>query len=131
MMMNREQKLAVGDWVRGKTKQGELIHGFVENVDSTGSTVHVYVVNSDNDMALGKVVATRASWVEAMAKTSLIDEEQVYDLIDLALATKDREWFMELSAMAASWKKNEKAGKNRSAEQRHVRNRLGTSAIWE
>ncbi len=129
--MNREERLAVGEWVRGKTKEGELIHGFVESIDSAGSTVHVYVVNCDNDMTVGKVVATRASWVEVMDESSGYEEGQLYDLMDLALSTKDEEWFRELLAASKGLPKGAPSKERRMAEKRHVRNRLGTSAIWE
>lgn len=122
--MNREEQLAVGEWVRGKTKDGELIHGFVESIDSAGSTVHVYVVNCDNDMTVGKVVATRASWIEVMAESAGYEEGQLYDLMDLALATKDREWFMELASASNGLQKGTHSKEKRMAEHRHVRNRL-------
>ncbi|MED4585028.1 IDEAL domain-containing protein [Brevibacillus choshinensis] len=130
-MMSREEQSMVGEWVRGKTKKGELIHGFVESIDSTGSTVHVYVVNCDNDMTVGKVIAIPINRVELMNESSVIDEEQLRDLIDLALATRDQEWFRELVARSRSLQKNLQGREKRTAEHRYIRNRLGTSAIWE
>ncbi|MDF2678833.1 MAG: hypothetical protein K0R47_23 [Brevibacillus sp.] len=130
-MMNREEQWIVGEWVRGKTKKGELIHGFVESIDSTGSTVHVYVVNCDNDMTVGKVIATPINKVEVMNESAAFDEEQVRELIDLALATRDQEWFRELVATSKSLQKNSQGREKRNAEHRYIRNRLGTSAIWE
>lgn len=129
--MNREEQWIVGEWVRGKTKQGELIHGFVESIDSTGSTVRVYVVNCDNDLTVGKVVAIPANRVEVMQESSVFDEEQLSDLIDLALSTRDQEWFRELVATSKTLQKSSQGKEKGSAEHRHVRNRLGTSAIWE
>jgi len=131
--MNREEQLAIGEWVRGKTRNGELIHGFVENIDSAEGTVHVYVVNCDNDATMGKVVATLASRLEVMPESGMDYEEQVYALIDLALSTKDREWFAELVAISWTLKKGLPSAAQGGKRSRcvHHRNRLGTSAIWE
>lgn len=130
-MMNHEELSMVGEWVRGKTKNGELIHGFVEGIDSTGSIAHVYVVNCDNDMTVGKVIAIPVNRVEVMNESSVINEEQVRDLIDLALATRDQEWFRELVDTSKSLQKNSQGKETRTTEHRFIRNRLGTSAIWE
>lgn len=129
-MLNREEQWAMGEWVRGKTRNGELIRGFVESIDSAAGTVHVYVVHSDNDTVVGKVVATSARWLEALPESGVDQEEQVRDLIDLALLTQDREWFAELVALTWTLKKNG-PGYGRDNRGRHARNRLGTSAIRE
>lgn len=129
--MNRFKQLAVGDWVRGKTQNGELIIGFVEATDAEKGSIHVYVVHCDHEKAVGKVAVVHDSWVEPMGDSEVASEEQVRDLIDLALATRDRAWFMELVAQEKSLPKSARRSDQRGGESRRIRNRLGTSAIWE
>lgn len=46
-MTSNKKNITIGDWVRGKTKIGELIQGFVEFLVSIESRVKVYVVSSE------------------------------------------------------------------------------------
>ncbi|GED60640.1 IDEAL domain-containing protein [Brevibacillus formosus] len=128
--MNRDELLEVGEWVLGKTKFGELVQGFVETDDSLRGTAKVYVVQCDNEETIGKLVVIPRQWMERIPVGSFDDEEHMHDLIDLALATKDREWFMDLTAKASTMRQTsgKEARKTRSSS---IRNRLGTSAIWE
>lgn len=48
----------VGDWVKGKTKNGELIYGYVETVNSLQGTVKIKVMDCDNEQIIGKTVET-------------------------------------------------------------------------
>jgi len=129
--MNHEELVEIGDWVKGKTKNGELIHGFVESTDSLRGTVKVYVVNSDNEVAVGKSVVTVKQWIDVLPVFTFDDQEQLSDLIDLALVTKDKEWFTELSAKNATKKQSKRITEEDRARKSGVRNRLGRSAIWE
>jgi len=128
--MNHDAFVEIGDWVTGKTKNGELIHGFVESTDSLRGTVKVYVVDSDNDIAVGKSIVTLKQWIDVLPVSTFDDEEHMSDLIDLALVTKDREWFAELSAKTVKTKAA-RTGGDAGAKKSHLRNRLGSSAIWE
>jgi hypothetical protein len=130
-MMNRERQLAVGNWVKGKTTNGELIRGYIESIDSLNGTVTVYVVECDNDQTVGKSVVTPGPWLENIPVSSFTDEDQIRDLIDLALVTRDKDWFMELSAKVTPRAKRSGEAENRRAGTRALRNRLGSSAIWE
>jgi len=40
-----EMRVAISDWVKAKTKNGELIHGFVETVDAEQKLVTLFVFN--------------------------------------------------------------------------------------
>jgi hypothetical protein len=130
-MMNREKQWAVGDWVIGKSKNGELIHGFIESIEAQHGNVKVYVVECDNDSTVGKTIVTPSQYVEVLPEAIIDSEEQVLDLIDLALLTQDKAWFMELTTKAASLKKAAPGREAGRPVPTSVRNRLGTSAIWE
>ncbi|MFC0272844.1 IDEAL domain-containing protein [Metabacillus herbersteinensis] len=94
-----------GDWVQGRSKDGELIHGFVETVDSNQGIVKVNVVESDNEIAIGKSIWILNKWTEKLPDLTVSNESHLLTLIDLALLSKDKQWFMELSANLASIKK--------------------------
>ncbi|MGG1658201.1 IDEAL domain-containing protein [Brevibacillus sp. NRS-1366] len=128
--MNHGELVEIGDWVTGKTKNGELIHGFVESTDSLRGTVKVYVVDSDNDIAVGKSIVTVKQWIDVLPVSTFEDEEHMSDLIDLALVTKDKEWFRELTAKTAKRQASRSSG-GFIARKSSIRNRLGSSAIWE
>jgi IDEAL domain len=87
----------VGDWVKGKTKSGEFIYGYVETIDSSQKIIRVKVMACDNEIVVGKTVETLNHWVKKLPVSPIENEEQIKALIDLALLTKDENWFMELS----------------------------------
>lgn len=128
--MNRDELLEVGEWVLGKTKFGELVQGFVETDDSLRGTAKVYVVQCDNEETIGKLVVIPRQWMERIPVGSFEDGEHVHDLIDLALATRDKEWFMDLTAKASTNTRS-KGKEARITRSSSIRNRLGTSTIWE
>lgn len=92
-----EMKFGVSDWVHGKTGEGEMVYGFVEAVDGVKDIVTLYVIQSDNDERIGRTTAVRASTVKKVPDADLKDSRHMADLIDLALATWDQAWFMELT----------------------------------
>lgn len=121
-------KFNISDWVQGKTKDGELIHGFVETVDILQGFVTVYVVKSDNEEAIGKIVAVRSSWLKNLSGITLDDAQVFQNSIDLALDTWDEAWFMELTnAQKASGIEAAQTG-DRSKIYSFPANRLGHSA---
>ncbi|WP_028612806.1 hypothetical protein [Paenibacillus harenae] len=118
-------KFNIGDWVQGKSKEGELIHGFIDTIDILQGIVTVYVVNSDNEETIGKVVAVREHWLRSSTDIKLDNAQVVHNLIDMALATWDEEWFMELtdSLKSIEGSSNEKGSGTVSYPFHH--NRLG------
>ncbi|WP_426451315.1 IDEAL domain-containing protein [Paenibacillus sp. S-38] len=95
-------KFEEGQWVQGRTAEGELIQGWVESSDSLERIVKVRVVNSDHMDILGKRVAVREAWLKALPSNPFAGTEGVRDLIDLALSTRDRDWFMELTELSGA-----------------------------
>jgi hypothetical protein len=90
-----------GDWVSGKTANDEKFRGYVERVDSYGATVKVRVLESDRESIIGMIVEASLASVERIVTEGPRSEEELLDLIDLALQTRDRVWFDELSAQLA------------------------------
>jgi hypothetical protein len=103
MEMKKKDLLQVGDWVKGKLRDGELIHGYIESNDDVSDKVKIHIVSSDNIKAIGKTIETLSKWVEKLP-LSLERENELLSLIDLALVTGDREWFMELTNLLQSLK---------------------------
>lgn len=93
-----------GDWVQGRSNDGELVHGYVETVDSNQRIIKVNVVESDNEKAIGKSLWILNKWSEKLPDLTISNESQILTLIDLALLSKDEQWFMELSGQLASIK---------------------------
>lgn len=89
--------LKAGDWIKGKSREGELIHGYIQNVDSLQEAVKVNIVKCDNEDMIGTTIWLLNNRVEKLPDVTAGSEEQILNLIDVALSTKDEQWFMELS----------------------------------
>jgi hypothetical protein len=105
MPINGDNRLEIGDWVKGKSRDGELIHGYIETIDPLQGAVKVNVIECDHEEMIGKTIWLLNKWVEKLPISTASNEEQISHLIDLALLTKDEDWFMELSAKLNSLKK--------------------------
>lgn len=97
-MTNDKAILKTSDWVKGISRNGELIIGFIDSMSMIQGAVNVTVANSDNEEMIGKTIPMSVKQVESIPDTSNKDAVQLEFLIDLALATGDKEWFEELSA---------------------------------
>ncbi|MFP5114977.1 IDEAL domain-containing protein [Bacillaceae bacterium C204] len=104
-MMADKYRFEYGDWVQGRSRDGELIHGYVETVDSHKGMLQVNVVESDNEKAIGKSIWIQNKWAEKLPDITGRNESELLALIDLALLFKDEQWFKELSAKLVSFKK--------------------------
>ncbi|SDW78650.1 IDEAL domain-containing protein [Marininema mesophilum] len=89
--------LNTGDWVQGKTENDELFQGYVESIDTQRGIVHVRVIQSDNNDVLGKLFSSPMDRIRRLNQGPLDQEGYLLNLIDLALATRDKTWFMELT----------------------------------
>ncbi|WP_406583469.1 IDEAL domain-containing protein [Bacillus salipaludis] len=103
-----------GDWVQGRSRDGELIHGYVETVDSIQEIVKVKVIECDNDEAINKSIWLLNKRAEKLPDLPVSNESQLLSLIDLALLSKDEQWFMELSTQLADIKKKSKVNNKKS-----------------
>lgn len=114
MTMADKYHFIIGDWVQGRSSNGELIHGYVETVDSIQEIVKVKVVESDNEEAISKSIWLQNKRSEKLPDLSVSNESQLLSLIDLALLSKDEQWFMELSLKLASFKEKSKVNYKKS-----------------
>ena len=89
--------LLLGDWVNAYTSDGELIHGYIETLDFFREITQISVVSSDNKDIIGKVVSLDIKDVKKIPISTKYFDAQLIDLIDIALLTKDKKWFIELS----------------------------------
>ncbi|MCL6571697.1 MAG: IDEAL domain-containing protein [Bacillus sp. (in: Bacteria)] len=94
-----------GEWVRGRLREGELIHGYVESVNPELEINKVTVIKSDNDQLIGKVIWIGDNFVEKLPTVPANSETELLSLIDIALLNKDEQWFMDLSEQLSSIKK--------------------------
>ena len=88
----------VGDWVIGKSYNGELVQGYIEIMEPLNTIVKVFVIESDNVRFKGRVIKLNEKTIEKQPIFSDYVEGELLNLIDLALATKDKPWFLDLTA---------------------------------
>ncbi|MGM0778279.1 MAG: IDEAL domain-containing protein [Bacillota bacterium] len=96
MISNHNAILKTGDWVKGKSREGELIIGYIENLEE--GIIKAKVISSDNKTIEGKIIPLQSKQVKKMPAAKVANKEQIYYLIDLALFTGDEEWFFELTS---------------------------------
>ncbi|WP_174727836.1 IDEAL domain-containing protein [Mesobacillus harenae] len=104
MKSDNNSILKTGDWVKGKSENGELIIGFIESLDILNGAVRVSVVKSDNEETVGKKILMGNRAVKVIPDSNVSNKEQLLYLVDLALLTGDKEWFFELSSKLNSMK---------------------------
>ncbi|MFJ8258726.1 IDEAL domain-containing protein [Peribacillus asahii] len=102
MTANKDPILKAGDWVKGKSIDGELLIGYIESLAIQGGALKVTVVTSDNEMTVGKTILMQSKNVKKLPESKVSNKEQIRFLIDLALSTGDEEWFIELSSQINS-----------------------------
>jgi hypothetical protein len=107
MKKTENMSLKIGDWVKGRTHDGELIQGYLEDVNNIQGFAKVKVIECDNKFRRGKTIEVLDHWIEKIPESSEITEEYINMLIDLALLTKDEEWFMDLSKIYKSFKSSQ------------------------
>jgi hypothetical protein len=91
-------QVQLGDWVSGTTVDDERIRGYVESISKEQGSALVRVTESDRESIIGRVVESLIVKMELLQIEVWTDEQTLYDLIDLALATKDEQWFMDLTS---------------------------------
>ncbi|WP_088070053.1 IDEAL domain-containing protein [Gottfriedia luciferensis] len=102
MNLNKDSILKTGDWVKGKSMDGELVIGYIESLSILDELVKVNVITSDNKTTVGKTIQMLNKNVKKMPYSKVANKEQLRFLIDLALSTGDEDWFNELSSQVNS-----------------------------
>ncbi|WP_409342827.1 hypothetical protein [Paenibacillus sp. MBLB4367] len=86
-----------GDWVSGTSQQDEKFIGYVESMNQGGG-LKVWVTQCDREEAVGTVTDVSLAKVRKMPDYTPSTSVELQSLIELALATHDKEWFESLSA---------------------------------
>lgn len=97
-METNKMILKTSDWVKGKSRHGELIIGYIDSMNVLKEAVNVTVVESDNEAIIGMTIAMPIQIVESIPAAEKKEVAELEFLIDLALATDDKEWFQDLSS---------------------------------
>ncbi|MFB1049424.1 IDEAL domain-containing protein [Paraliobacillus sp. JSM ZJ581] len=105
MRINKDSTIQIGDWVRAKSSKGILMHGFVEKTEFNHNVVQIHVVACDNKMLTGQSIQINPSKVNRLTSDFAKTENQLYILINMALETRDEDWFHEL---VSQWNKIKK-----------------------
>ncbi|WP_229727518.1 hypothetical protein [Sporolactobacillus putidus] len=111
-MMQQELKWKKGDWVKGRTVNGELMHGYIVDYDANTGTVKVHVVACDRESTVGRTIETLGYLIKPFPVLPL-SSDQLRSMTDLALVTYDRDWFMDLSSKLAGM--SEDSGNDQSS----------------
>ncbi|WML50882.1 IDEAL domain-containing protein [Neobacillus sp. PS3-12] len=104
MLTHDNSVLKTGDWIKGKSVDGQLIIGYIESLSILDGVVKVTVVTSDNRETIGKTIPILSKSVKKLPPSKAVNKEQIIFLIDLALSTGDEDWFLELSSKLNSMK---------------------------
>ncbi|AEI45818.1 hypothetical protein [Paenibacillus mucilaginosus] len=98
--------LQEGDWVSGTTLQDERFIGYIESMNDDGR-IRVRLTQCDRTERVGTLAEARPFKLMKLPDDLLSDVEALRGLIEVALITRDREWFKELSerksAAEAAW----------------------------
>lgn len=62
MMSSQNAILKAGDWVKGKSREGELIIGYIENLEE--GIIKTKVISSDNKTIEGKIIPPQSKQVK-------------------------------------------------------------------
>lgn len=118
-------KFEISDWVQAKTRNGEFVHGFIESIDGLQGIAKVFVVRSDNEESVGKTTAVLEHWLRELPSAPLEESGAIHNLIDLALMTRDEQWFKELTLQLSAVSKAGGSDKIKPTVYSSSINRLG------
>ncbi|WP_421385179.1 IDEAL domain-containing protein [Bacillus salacetis] len=112
----------IGEWVKAKTVEGELVIGYIEAVNQDSKSVKIRAVQSEQESMTGRTIETLLRRISALPSSSMTTKNEIMQLIDLALFTRDEDWFKQLTADLNRVAK--KSGKERAAGSASSQNRL-------
>ncbi|RIW34687.1 IDEAL domain-containing protein [Bacillus salacetis] len=117
-----EQNILKGDWVKAKSVEGELVIGYIESVNKDRKTARLKVVQAEEGSIAGRSIETLLRSVTPLQSLNKFTKEYIMELIDLALLTRDEEWFNELTDELKKYEK--KPTKEKETIAGVTRNRL-------
>jgi IDEAL domain len=100
MFSNKNTILTTGDWIKAELPEGELIIGYIDSLSPGGleGIMKVTIVKSDNKQTIGKTIPILSKRVKKLPVSNVTNKAQIEFLLDLALSTGDKEWFLALSS---------------------------------
>jgi hypothetical protein len=96
MSKSKQETIQIGDWVSGTSIMDQKVIGYVQSLDIYGGA-KVHVTQSDHEKAIGYLVNSTLGKLEKMEEYVPSEEADLRSLMDLALATRDQQWFNELA----------------------------------
>lgn len=90
-----------GDWVSGTSQADEKFIGYVESMNQGGG-LKVWVTQCDREEAVGTIIDAGLAKVKKLPDNAPLAADELQGLIELALATHDKEWFHELTGKLAA-----------------------------
>ena len=103
--MERRLSFQVGDWVQGETWDKQRIYGYAVKLEDPEDIMKVYVVDSVNKKLVGRMIRVLSKSFQKVPDSTVEEEAPLAQLIDLALLTKDEEWFEQLTEQVNAIKK--------------------------
>ncbi|WP_050180507.1 hypothetical protein [Domibacillus robiginosus] len=93
--MGNKTQFRVGDWVQGETWDKQRIYGYVVKIENPEDITKVYIVESVNKELEGRMIRVLSKSLQLVPEQEPA-EAALEQLIDMALLTKDEEWFGQL-----------------------------------
>ncbi|WNS82241.1 hypothetical protein RRU94_16005 [Domibacillus sp. DTU_2020_1001157_1_SI_ALB_TIR_016] len=93
--MGNKVQFHVGDWVQGETWDKQRIYGYVIKIENPEDITKVYIVESVNKELEGRMIRVLSKSLQLVPEQAPA-EAALEQLIDIALLTKDEEWFGQL-----------------------------------
>lgn len=103
--MKRNMQFQVGDWIQGETWDKQKIYGYVVKIEDPEDIMKVYIIDSVNKELIGRMIHVLSKSIKKVLDTVVTEGAALEQLIDMALLTKDEEWFEQLIAQLKVVKK--------------------------
>lgn len=98
--MRRGESVKIGDWVKVRLATN-WIFGYVDQLSSTGTVFvrKIYAIDGEGKKRFYNPEYNYGSYEmeRVVALGNELDETDLDDLINIALDTQDRDWFLELT----------------------------------
>src|SRR5687768_14137859 len=93
--MKNKAKFNIGHWVQGETWDNQKIYGFIIHIEDSESIIKVYIVDSINKKLHGRMIRVFSASLQKGPEQAPV-KAALEQLINIALLTKDEEWFKQL-----------------------------------
>lgn len=110
--------IQIGDWISGTSDLDEKFIGYVDSM-TIDNIAKIWVSQSDHNEIVGDFVQTKLSNIKKLTVNPKFTQDELSSLMDLALMTKDKEWFQDLISESIMWSINFPALNNESPSKRN------------